>query len=559
MKCGRGAASRLAGRVVFSAAVLALLLPTGAQAGPAGAQPTGSAWWPKADDSHLGAHVRSVLGRFNRSMIECVTAPSEAKNMVLDCPAESSLPNRETAIAVDPSNPEHMIEASIDGPFGQQNIEFATTFDGGDTWTIGDVPREPSLSDFDPWVSFDVKHGVVILSFQGVGPNEGHCPPPGAQFVTTSADGGLNWGDPVTVQTHQGCPGISRNVAWLYEGKIATDNSPASPYYGRTWLTGGWIGCRNTTDCTFPTVETHTDDGGATWSKPRSISGSNSQYCTASPHPPRCDGGVTPALPLTAPDGSVSVMFGDLSHDGAWEPNEILEEQLMVVHSTDGGQTWSPPVHVTDLENGSRDFDCNESLLCRLTGTALDPIFGANNSSLARSLDGTLYLAFSDNRNGLHDVDHPVSNTDVFLMTSADGGETWTGPDMVASGENDQYKPSLAVNPVTGELGILFYDRSDTPNKTMNVTLATGAPGDFDLTRITTAASHVSDDLWLTYTLRDCHRCTWHVGEYIGLAYGSDGTANMTWTDLRRFVTLPNGRRGYTMNIDYAMKEMDRP
>ena len=45
----------------------------------------------------------------------------------------------------------------------------------------------------------------------------------------------------------------------------------------------------------------------------------------------------------------------------------------------------------------------------------------------------------------------------------------------------------------------------------------------------------------------------------MGLAYGSDGTANMTWTDLREFEALPDGRKGFTMNVDYARLEMESP
>ena len=113
------------------------------------------------------------------------------------------------------------------------------------------------------------------------------------------------------------------------------------------------------------------------------------------------------------------------------------------------------------------------------------------------------------------------------------------------------------MNPVTGELGILFYDRSDDPQgKTMNVTLATGSPGDFDMETICTAPSHLSGDLWLSENLPNCHQCVYHVGEYLGLAYDSEGTAHMSWADLRQFETLPNGRQGYTINIDYAEEEI---
>ena len=101
----------------------------------------------------------------DRSTTECVTAPSQAANVVLDCPSEYKLPNRETSFTVDPEDPKHLVEASMDGPFGDQTIEFATSFDGGTTWTIGDIPHGEGLGNFDPWVTFDLKHHEVVIAF----------------------------------------------------------------------------------------------------------------------------------------------------------------------------------------------------------------------------------------------------------------------------------------------------------------------------------------------------------------------------------------------------------
>jgi hypothetical protein len=539
-----------------TALVTALSLPGGALATSGLMRSTLPGRWQRAGRTRP-TEIPPPSEARARSTIECVTAPSEAENITLDCPAEYAFPTREPTIAVDPTDPRHMVAAAIDGPFDDQTIEFSTSFDGGETWTIGDLPHGPHLSNFDPWVTFDVKHGVVILSFQSIAPKEPlYCPPSGAQLVTISADGGLTWGNPVTVQKHRGCTG---NVLWLGEAKTATDNDPASPYYGRTWLTGPWLKC-NSDGCSQSTGETQSDDGGGSWTKVQIISGSNAEFCTASPYPPKCDNDFAPMLPVISPDWSVYVAFANEQHEAAWEPGEYGEDQIMIVRSTDGGETWSPPDHIVDLENGSRDYDCSEGHYgCRLSGIGLFP-FPAGNNLLTVGLDGTLYLAFSDNRDGRHDVEHPVSNSDVFLMTSTDGGQTWTGPDVASDAPGDQWKPALSVSPVTGELGVVFYDRGEAPGgKTVNVTLATGLPGHFELETITTAPSHLSNDLWLSENLSDCHRCVYHVGEYIGLAYGSDGAANMTWTDLRHLVTLPNGRKGFTMNIDYAREEMDAP
>src|SRR5206468_2484781 len=72
---------------------------------------------------------------------------------------------------------------------------------------------------------------------------------------------------------------------------------------------------------------------------------------------------------------------------------------------------------------------------------------------------GRLYLTFSDNRNGLHDSDHPVTNSDVFVVQSDNGGTDWTSPTLVDAGAGDQWFPWADVNPATGQLGILYHDR----------------------------------------------------------------------------------------------------
>jgi len=306
---------RLRSGVVATAAlalVFALWLPAGARAGAAPREPHRSRLpgWSRTNQSALEPQAGPVAAGSARSTIECVISPGDAENVTLGCPG-NLFPSRETTIAVDPNDDDHMIAASEDGDFGDQDIGFATTFDGGKTWTIGDILHRPNLSNFDAWVTFDVKHGVVILSYQDLGANEQLCPPPGAQYVTVSTDGGLSWSDPITIQKHRGCY-PDPNEAILYESKVATDNNPASPVYGRTWLTGGWIGAMDG-DYTFPVVEAHSDDGGRTWTKLQVISGSNATYCTGSFHPPRCDNGVPP-LPVLGPDGTLYVMFIDDSN-----------------------------------------------------------------------------------------------------------------------------------------------------------------------------------------------------------------------------------------------------
>jgi hypothetical protein len=551
----RRSKSTLAAAITVALA-LGLSMPAGARAGTAVFR-----YLPPGLMERIGANrpIAATGGgapAAGRSGIECVTPPSSAANVTLDCPDEYALPTDEPSIAVDPADPDHIVTASLNEEWPYQTIQVATTFDGGKTWTIGDLPRRTDTVNWDPWLSFDVNSETVVLAFETDGTGA-QCFQD--QLVTRSSDGGLTWDVPVMVVPYQGTCDYGSEFE---EGKIATDNDPSSPNYGRSWVTALYVECNPSRKCRTPIAESHSDDGGDTWTTPAIISGSNAGYCTGVPGPPACDNDAPPALVTVAPDGSIYVAFLNLQNLDAQERRErsdpnFFDHQLMVVKSTDGGSSWSSPVHVVDLEDGEGDYPCSPAyyFLCRLNDTAIEKwLVGGY---MAAGPDGTLYLTFSDNRNGRHDVDHPVSNDDVFVMTSTDRGQTWTGPDLVAGARGDEFNPNIAVNPATGELGILFYDRSGDPRgKTMNVTLATGLPGSFDLTRITTAPSHLSHDLWWQQTLPDCHRCVYHIGEYLGAAFGSDGAANMVWADLRHFTTTPQGDSGYTMNVDYAREEL---
>jgi hypothetical protein len=501
------------------------------------------------------------------SSIECTTAPSADANVLMNCPDDSAYPSPEVALAVDPANPSHMVAVSFDAVAlfqgtGLATPEFYTSVDGGRSWTNGDVSLQaPQHGGSDPAVSFDARHGTMIASYLDffIGSNGQECD--GDQTVAASSDGGLSWGPPVSVAKATGCldgPHTSYDKDWLI-----TDNHPRSPHFGRTYLVTSQaictqVGCTtNDGTLTFNIVEAHSDDGGSTWTTPQVISGSDPVDCTAQPNPPACDN-ATSAFPAVSPDGSVHVAFEDVQHESAWEPGECCENQYLVVNSKNGGATWSAPGPVIDLEDGSRDFpncfvDIDGSAYCPLSGTGLgNAAFGLGNL-VASPLDGTLYLVFADNRNGIHDSDSPVTNVDVFVMTSRDGGITWTGPDVVSDAPGDQFFPFADVDPITGQLGVVFYDRSYGPSTMFDVTLAKGLPGSFTSTRVTTQSSHFDKDLWIpVHGVQGCEQCVGFVGDYIALAYGSDGRANIAWTDLRRKVSVPHFGSGYTENTFYA-------
>ena len=57
------------------------------------------------------------------------------------------------------------------------------------------------------------------------------------------------------------------------------------------------------------------------------------------------------------------------------------------------------------------------------------------------------------------DSDHPITNSDVFLVTSTNGGASWSGPTQVDSSPTDQWFPWADINPTNGTIGVIYHDR----------------------------------------------------------------------------------------------------
>ena len=89
---------------------------------------------------------------------ECTVATGGA-NTNLDC--DDPFPNNEPDIEVNPTNAQHAIASSND--FGSCCDQYYTTFNGGSTWSTGNMSREKPLKiGSDPVTVFDRKHGTAI-------------------------------------------------------------------------------------------------------------------------------------------------------------------------------------------------------------------------------------------------------------------------------------------------------------------------------------------------------------------------------------------------------------
>ena len=482
-------------------------------------------------------------------LAECKVT-STAKNVGLDC--DDPYPNNEPDITVDPIDPSHMIASSND--YGSCCDQFYTTFDGGHSWKTGNMSNEDAArTGSDPVTIFDRKHKVALHSSLNYTFNDAGESCDGDLVVSPSKDGGIVWGKPVVVGGGQGCDSSSLQ---LFNDKewITADNNPSSKYYGRVYLTWTVFESHHGNYVRSAIFAAHSDDGGKKWSDPDEISGTDPALCTFQLAGPagQCDENQF-SVPAVGPDGTVYVAFQNEQNQALWESGEQFDNQYLVVKSTDGGKHWSAPTFIVGLEDGSRDYPLNADGRQTLSGYQLRVDSAGN--IVASPKDGRLYLVFADNRAGTHDADTPVTDTNVYVVSSSDGGTSWSGPTLVDPSPSDQWFPWVDVNPKNGTVGVLYNDRSTANSDLYQAALAerSGGPA-FKKKTVSTAPSNPVDSLFFQAGDPACPACATFHGDYIRLAYGSDGKANMVWTDMREFVSDPDLGTGYAQFIEFARK-----
>ncbi|MEJ7629763.1 MAG: sialidase family protein [Nocardioidaceae bacterium] len=453
------------------------------------------------------------------SVYECTATGTPAADVNLDC--DDPFPNNEPNVAVDQEDPLHMVASSND--YGSCCDQYYTTFDGGHTWRTGNMSRlGPNVIGSDPITVFDPKHNTVVhlsLSFKS---SSGIPAVNGGVVASVSTDGGLHWKVPSLV-------GRGLGAHLFFDKEDATvDTNPSSPYYGRIYVT--WTGFYGDAFryLSSPILLAYSDDGGRTWSEPKEISGSNARYCTYQEDGPagECDEDQGSA-PRVGPGGTVYVAFMNSQNSASWERGEQFEDQYMIVRSSNGGRTFTDPRHIVNLEDGDRDYPLNVDGRQTLTGMQVR-VWGAGTLAIDPT-SGRLYLSFSDNRAGVHDVRHPVTRSEASVVTSAHGLR-WSAPLMVDPDTNESWFPWIDVAP-NGTVGVLYNDRR--PNNTYVAELAEGGPGSFSTQVVSQARSHPNQSAFFTADVEECPDCATFHGDYLGLDYGLDNKANMAWTDMR--------------------------
>jgi len=149
---------------------------------------------------------------------------------------------------------------------------------------------------------------------------------------------------------------------------------------------------------------------------------------------------------------------------------------------------------------------------------------------------------------GVHDVNHPVTQSEAYIITS-NNGKNWSARTKVDPDGHESWFPWVDVAR-DGTVGVIYNDRR--PNNTYVAELAEGSPSAGFATQVVSQArSHPNDSAFFGAGIDGCQDCAPFHGDYLGLDYGSDGRANMTWTDMRD--TSPD-YDGYQQFIYFARR-----
>jgi len=336
---------------------------------------------------------------------------------------------------------------------GASNIGWATSTNGGATWTHGYLPGITTNGGgtfgqaSDASVAFDARDNVWMISSLGIRGSTVDV------LVSRSTDGGLTWGNPVTVATG------ANDKNWT-----VCDDTSTSPHFGNCYTeyditsSGDSIRMRTSTN------------GGTSWGSALAPGGSHTGL-----------GGQ----PVALPDGDVVV------------PYESLAGSIRSFRTTNGGTSWSSTVLVSSISHHTVAGSLREEPLPSAEADAAGTVYvtwadcrfrsgcPSNDIVLSKSTSETTWAAPTripidpvtstvDHFTPGVAVDHSTSGSaarigvtyyyypsasctastcqlDVGFISSVNGGSTWSAATQVAGPMNLSWLPNTSDGRMFGD------------------------------------------------------------------------------------------------------------
>jgi hypothetical protein len=384
----------------------------------------------------------------------------------------------ETFIAINPANKKNVIAGSNE--IQRLPMRAMASTDGGATFTGVDLPLPPPRTnngfDFgsDPSIAFDSNgnayYSYIIVFFSSGGSINGT-----EMAVAHSTDGGATWAATYFApQTGDGQfndkPMITVDTGSAHHNRIyvAWDNA-----------TGNSSSTKNGNNV----VLSYSDDGGATFSAPTSVSGPFTGKT----------GGIG-ADPYVTSNGTLHVAWQDYAH-------LVIADAT----STDGGNTFSAPNAVAIVSGFQLNVAAQSS-----RGALVYPACGSYRTSLYCS-----YMTGSD------------AASTVYVAKSTNGGSSWSSTAMPGNG--DQFNQWLAVDQSNGSVNVAYYDTATHGATATLYTLARSTDGGASYTASAVANAPTDETQGAGVNLGNQY------GDYEGLA-AAGGIVRPVWTDRRQAV-----------------------
>lgn len=440
--------------------------------------------------------------------------PSRFDNVDMITGENDDLPvQNESSIAINPVDPRNIIGSAVD--YRKRSSTWAYySINGGKTWENVDLgtARQGWTSSNDPSVAFDAD-GRGYLCYGGFNRTTSAQFGENGVFISVTNDGGRTWNPkhvPVIIHTGQQTADSS------FEDKyyVHVDTASASPFRHRVYIP--WKRVVNA-DSSTQIVIARSLDRGLTWLPPVPVS-------TRFPHTSE-DTTFGQSFPLarTGPDGSVHLVW-----------NSGTERAVRYARSTDGGATWTAPRIIQRYNRFGIQSTIGGQTNSRVKGIVRAeayPTMVIDNTNGPRR--GNIYLVWSADR---------IPN--VYFSRSTDNGETWSAPVIVHSDTtNDQFWPWIALDPVNGDLGVMYFDsRDDAANILVNCYVSYSADG--GLTWKDRRVGNGINDL-----RRNPFSGNTFAGDYSGMDF-RDGMLYPSWVDMRHTDENPSNNDVYTAIVN---------
>jgi hypothetical protein len=391
----------------------------------------------------------------------------------------------EEMIQINPLDERNMIAGQNDSRIGFNHCGYDWSFDGGKNW--GDqvppfwqfVQLDGHTADAcsDPTGAWDSRGNAYvggILFDVGSGANsvivmKSNAGNGGAFYHDPGPNG--NPGGPAFQEYRTNNPGVVANddgELFANDKELMTaDANPSSPKRDNVYMT--WT--RFNAEGHSPIYFGQSTDGGAHWSTPVEISGSNASICTVPDVGPCNDD--QGSHPVVGPDGTVYVAFANGNVPGAGQ-EQVLFVKCPAAADCSSAASWTPPARVGAMvathpvgppsQNGCPNRQCLPPNGYRAPDETTVTISVDRNSKL--------FVTWADHRNntnpncelGAAGGGSPPCDHDIHYAYSTDTGTTWSATRTITPrsrfGETAQWQSWSEVTNDGSRLWVAYYDRS---------------------------------------------------------------------------------------------------